>query len=148
MGQQSGQFAQGFMNQIGDSQRNSANINANRRDSLDRTMSTIGGISSAVGNVCCFIFLEACNGELPWTVRKYRDLYYTTEPTIAAGYMRMAKWLVPCMARWSFAKSLVNELMVKPMVQYGLYLEGISTNGIQYKGINNFWLKVWKLMGK
>lgn len=146
-GQQTMGMGQGLLQQAGENQRMSQNINANRRDSLDRMNEVWGSVNGTV-SACCFIFLEALNGELPYTVRKYRDLYYHAEPQIATGYKRMAAWLVPAMERSSFVKSLVNELMVSPMVNYGQYLEGHTTNGSQYKTLNNFWLRVWKYLGR
>ena len=140
-GNQAAGYGQNLLNQAGDNNRTAMGINANRRDGLDRFNETIG-------SVCCFIFMEGLNGQLPWTVRKYRDMYYHAEPEIALGYRRMAKWLVPLMERFDFVKSLVNETMIMPMVQYGFYLEGLSDNGSQYKGRNNFWLKAWKFLGK
>lgn len=144
-GQQAAGFANSLLGQIGENQRTSQQLNAQRRDSLDRVTGVIGSLPSVK---CCFIFMEGLNGQLPWTVRKYRDLYYYAEPAIATGYKRMAKWLVPVMEKSAMIKSLVNELMIMPMVQYGYYLEGLTDNGSQYKDINNFWLKVWKYLGK
>jgi len=152
IGQSTVGMSNSLLDQAGQNQRLSQTINSQRRDSLDRFNTTFGsvmnGIGSVAGGACCFIFLESCDGQLPYTVRKYRDLYYNTEPDIADGYKKMAGWLVPMMVKFGFVKSLVQELMTKPMVQYGLYLEGLSTNGSQYKTANNFWLKAWKLIGK
>lgn len=153
MGNQTMGLAGGFMNNATQLQNTSQQLNAQRRDSFDRAMQGVGALGSigagaAAGAACCFIFLEACNGELPYTVRKYRDLYYHAEPSIAIGYKRMASWLVPLMARFDFVKSLVNEIMVKPIISYGNYLEGHTTNGSQYKTHTNVWLKIWKFLGR
>jgi hypothetical protein len=105
---------------------------------------------SAGGNLmskCCFIFLEALNGVLPEHVRELRDYYYYMEPSIADGYKSMAGWLVPLMRRSVTIKSIVNNIMVKPIIQYGRFIktaEGYDkTNHI----IKDIWFMVWKGIG-
>jgi len=105
--------------------------------------------SSASGGLCCFIFLEATNGALPWWVRECRDEYYVSQPKVAVGYKRMAKVLVPLMCFSSVVKSIVNATMVTPITKYGGYLkkvEGYEKYGkkVTYK---NFWFKVWSIIG-
>jgi hypothetical protein len=111
----------------------------------------VGGIAGAAagnpGNACCFIFLEALNGELPDYVRELRDYYYEKEPLIAKGYKRLATKLVPLMKRSKLIKKLVNLIMVRPIVNYGAYVKGLP-NGNRYNIIFKlFWFKFWKLIG-
>lgn len=103
-------------------------------------MSGIGSMLGGLGD-CCFIFMEFNNGTLPTSVRKYRDKYYHWHPTIALGYKRMAKWLVPLMRKCSIVKSIVNQTMIIPCTRY-------SMKQRQYKSIAHFWLNVWAMIGK
>jgi hypothetical protein len=105
-------------------------------------------ISGQVGSVCCFIFLEALNGELPWWVRELRDRYYEEFPRIAAGYRRMARWLVPLMRRSTWIHDLVNRWMVTPIVQYGGYLMCVDGYDIHKnkRKYRDFWFTVWRIL--
>ena len=112
---------------------------------------SVGSSGSAQGGVsCCFIFLEALNGTLPWWVRKCRDEYYTSEPMVATGYKRMAKWLVPMMKWIPGIKFMVNRWMVQPLILYGGWLKMVEgcedcESFVSYK---NFWFAVWRKLGK
>lgn len=104
--------------------------------------------ADAMGKICCFIFLEATNGQLPWYVRAARDYFYQREPVIAVGYKRMAKWLVPLMKEYRVVKFLVNWLMVKPIIKYGAYLYYCNRDGFIFRPFKSFWFFVWKQLGK
>lgn len=98
-------------------------------------------------NLCCFIFLEAFNGRLPWFVRYCRDLYIT--PQRRKGYNYMASFLVPAMQHSFIARYFVNALMVKPITLFGGWL--CRQPGFEYKTknmlITKFWFKTWDLIG-
>lgn len=100
--------------------------------------------SVAKGISCCFIFLEATNGKLPWYVRVERDKYYEQLPRVATGYKKMAKWLVPLMQKYSFVKSLVNFIMVKPITKYGGWKHYVNECGILCYPFKAFWFTVWR----
>lgn len=108
----------------------------------------IQGLLSSVN--CCFIFLEAFNGKLPWWVRECRDFYYHRYPEVAVGYKRMAKWLVPLMKRSKVISKLVNKFMVKPITQYGGYV--LCVRGYEHCGNRrkylDFWFNVWRKLAK
>jgi hypothetical protein len=106
--------------------------------------------TQAVGSICCFIFLESYNGVLPWFVRKCRDDYYYKDPDLSKGYKRMAKFLVPLMQRFTLVRDIVNDLMIKPITCYGGYICSVSgfEHGKHNHKIMNFWLRVWKFLGK
>ena len=108
--------------------------------------------SSAGANmsVCCFIFMEAYNGELPWFVRASRDLHAPECSDRREGYISMAKWLVPAMRVSKIARWLTNKLMIQPLSKYGGYewTEEGYDNGWVYKPVVNFWFTTWKLIGK
>jgi hypothetical protein len=148
------QFGQGILQGLQGIQTNAAGINGNRRSVTDYVNSayssaTLGG-SNGGGGTCCFIFMEAYNGVLPWWVRKCRDLYYSEEPQVAVGYKRMAKWLVPLMSKFEFIRSLVNETMIMPLTSYGgwmMKVEGYE-DGQKYSGYKKFWFTVWKMLGQ
>ncbi len=107
-------------------------------------------ISEAFGNYgsgCCFIFMEAYEGMMPWWVRKCRDRYYKRNPRIARGYVRMAKWLVPLMQRHPVVRSLVWRTMVSPITWHG-YSIVENDRRFQHKHIRKFWFTVWNFLGK
>lgn len=72
---------------------------------------------------CCFIFLEALNGELPPYVEQARTDFQT--PTRRRGYKWMSYWLVPAMQRSKLARLLVNAVIVKPCLVWGAYHYGL-----------------------
>lgn len=97
-----------------------------------------------VGLTCCFIFLEALNGRLPWFVRLGRDQFNT--PCRQAGYRWMSSWLVPWMRRHSLVRWLVNVLMVRPFLYQGFYFYVLKKNSIFYP-VCWFWFHLWSLVG-
>lgn len=108
---------------------------------------TAGG-GSILGDKCCFIFLECLNGTLPPHVRRYRDFYYNKYPTIAKGYKKMAKWLVPLMKRFGFIKSFINKVMVQPIIDYGFFLDQELPYSLSNHLIKLWWFGIWRLYGK
>jgi hypothetical protein len=117
--------------------------------SISKGANTSASSSENGGINCCFIFLEATNGVMPWWVRQCRDEYYVTQPSVATGYKRMAKWLVPLMKRFSIVKTAVNAFMVTPITNYGGWLKGVEgyENGQKFEVYKKFWFFVWKLTG-
>ena len=118
-----------------------------------------GGMASA--GMCCFIFMEAYNGKLPWWVRECRDEFAPESSERRAGYIRMAGWLVPKMnyqlpitnyqlKRAKVMRFLVNQLMIKPMTKWGGWYKNVQ--GYEkcwiYKPVVWFWFWVWKRMGR
>lgn len=99
---------------------------------------------------CCFIFLEALNGDLPWYIRRGRDIIGTERER--KGYVSMASWLVPLMRRYRSVRTAVNLLMVKPFLIHGAFFfnaEGARPIiGRLLTPICVSWLKVWDLLGK
>ena len=124
---------------------NAANINANRRDTLDR----ITQFQSSLPNVsCCWIFLAAHGGELPWYVRKARDVYGTD--ATRRGYKRMSTWLVPIMERSAVVRAIVRTIMTDPLSMYAGYLlsEPTCANGWVFAPLKRFWFAVWNRLGE
>ena len=108
-------------------------------------MQDISGGVGIANSMCCFIFMEAYAGRIPWYVRASRDLHYT--PQIRAGYVAMAKWLVPLMARFTFVRELVNELMIRPLTEDAAWV--YSLKGARPRmGYKTFWLNLWKFIGR
>lgn len=148
--QQTGQSTQAqgtnLLNQIGQFQNTKLNIDSQRRDVMDRVGQGVGMVSSLYN--CCWIFMEAYNGELPPWVRKFRDATYT--PTRRGGYRTCAKVLVPLMRKSKLVRSLVNDLIIGPITAYSGYLYRIPgyEEGFKYKGYTNFWFKTWDILGK
>lgn len=151
-GQDTFGMGQQFLGNIANQNQAKISADASRRDSSAQAKDIASTVSSGVGTLgaigCCFIFLEATNGQLPRSTRYFRNLYYNLEPDVARGYKRMARWLVPLMQRSEFIKDLVNQLMVSPMIAYGEYLSGNLPYGKVAEGRKTFWFGVWKLLGK
>lgn len=107
------------------------------------------GTAWNVGLDCCFIFMEALNGQLPWYVRRGRDVLRTDRQ--ARGYRRMGRWLIPKMQRHRWLAKLVNGTLVKPFLCYGAWFFNAEGNrpilGRACEPICNFWFKVWNMLG-
>lgn len=120
-------------------------INANRRDSLDRFSQVMGSMPSVS---CCWIFLAAHGGELPWYVRKARDVYGTDQ--IRRGYKRMSIWLVPILKRSAIARWIVRTIMTEPLTMFAgwqLRAEGCH-NGKVFMPLRDFYFALWNKLGK
>ena len=104
-------------------------------------LGTSAGGQSSLG--CCFIFMEAYKGNMPLSVRKFRDRYYRLHPTIANGYKRMARWLVPLMQKYSTIRNIVWHCMIKPATKHTEH----PKHNIN-KTMSHFWLKVWYVYGR
>jgi hypothetical protein len=103
-----------------------------------------------LGRSCCFIFLEAYNGKMPWWVRKCRDQFAPESSDRRNGYIKMSKWLVPWMKRSKTVRKLVNFVMIQPLTKWGGFhknVRGYQSYGY-LKPVVNFWFKLWELYGK
>jgi len=94
---------------------------------------------------CCFIFLQALNGVLPWYIDRARWDYLT--PNRYRGYKWMSSWLVPAMKRHAWVQWLVNAVIVKPFLKYGAWLYHASERGRAWTLYCKFWLGVWSTLG-
>lgn len=139
-GQDTKELGTNMFNQIGQNTRSAMDINANRRDTLDRL--------GQINNLCCWIFLESYYGNMPWWVRRCRDAFYT--PERRQGYKLMAKYLVPLMRKYAFIRMLVNDIIVGPLTIYGGYLYRVEgyEDGRRYEGYTKFWFKTWEILGR
>jgi len=136
----------GLMGQISDTQRNSMNINANRRnvaDMINQGVSAVGQVAS-----CCFIFMEAYNGRIPWWVRASRDLHYTED--IRRGYVIMSRLFVPLMRKSKLARAFINHILIEPLTAHAGWLYSVKgySHGKQYDWLNNVWIRAWTLLGR
>jgi hypothetical protein len=105
-----------------------------------------GAGTNMTPNVCCFIFLEALNGELPDYVREGRDKFQT--PARRRGYRWMAAWLVPLMQQFKLWRWVVNWTMVKPFLVVGKgYKTKKGIGGYVLLPIALFWFGLWSLIG-
>lgn len=107
--------------------------------------------SSSMGagiNLCCFIFLEAYNGELPESVRRYRDMAAPENSARRNGYISMSRWLVPMMRSGGTIRTLTNHLLVKPLTKYGEWYYGKNKTGWVFWPVKQAWFKIWELIGK
>jgi hypothetical protein len=109
----------------------------------------MGGIMSMLGG-CCFIFMEAYCGEMPWWVRECRDEFAPESTARRHGYIRMARWLVPQMRENIFTRLLVWFLMIKPLTIWGGWYKKVSgyERGWLCLPFVSFWFRVWEWMGK
>lgn len=104
---------------------------------------TSTGVGGSV-NLCCFIFLESYNGELPKSVRQYRDRYAGEFTDVRNGYVKMSKWLVPAMRQFKWVRRMVNGLMVKPLTSYAEWFYGNNKFGWVFEPIRLTWFLIWK----
>lgn len=139
-------FGSSFLgNQVGvANNQNNLLSEYNWRNSRGYALSDAGKNASSV---CCFIFLEATNGKLPWYVRRERDYYYHKDSRLPAGYKRMAAWLVPLMRRSHLVKWLVNTLMVKPLTAVGGYHHCVNNYGKYLRPVKHIWFYIWRNYG-
>lgn len=101
--------------------------------------------SAAITSGCCFIFMEAYNGALPWWVRECRDEFAPENTSRRTGYINMSKWLVPLMQRNKAARMLVNVLMIKPLTLWGGWYKKVNRTGFIFKPFVKMWFKIWEL---
>jgi hypothetical protein len=124
-------------------------VNEQRDDSHGHGHSSSWNFGGEVG--CCFIFLEALNGTLPWFVRESRDFYCT--PTRRDGYNRMARVLVPLMRSSRLVRGAVNFLMIKPCLKFGAWDyqakedKNYSKVGWVFRPVVEAWFKIWDFVG-
>lgn len=143
------QLGTNLFNQIGENQRTAMGINAQRRDPLDRFIQIQDSTSSALGNICCWTFMEAYEGtQIPWFVRAVRDSVAT--PNIREGYRRFSKLVVPLMKRSAWIRSLIVNWCVSPLTAHAGYVSAIPgyEYGRMYHRRRGFWLNVWNILGK
>ena len=136
-------MGQGMWQGIGQSQSDAMNVNAKRRDTLDRIIAM-----NESNPDCCWIFLAASGDGLPWWVRHCRNVLGTAETR--RGYTRMSKWLVPAMKRSRVVRWLVRLTMTEPITMYGGYLCGVEEccDGWVFQPVKRFWFSVWNKLGK
>jgi len=101
-------------------------------------------------NLCCFIFMEAYNGELPKHVRECRDEFAPENSARRIGYIRMSRWLVPAMRTSGGVRTLVNHLLIQPLTRWGAYYKGALVGCPKWYDTlaKWFWFKTWELTGK
>lgn len=133
-------MGQGMWSGIGQLQSDSMNVNAKRRDTLDRVIAM-----NESNPDCCWIFLAAHGGELPWYVRHCRNVLGTSETR--RGYTRMSRWLVPILKRSRVARWIVRLVMTEPITMYGGYLCGVNHDGWVFRLVKRFWFGVWNKLG-
>ncbi len=102
-----------------------------------------------VGSPCCFIFLEAYHGTLPWWVRACRDQHAPESASRRRGYIRVSKWLVPAMRVSKLARTLVWWLLVKPLTLAGGWKKNVPgyENYFYLAPVAYAWFAVWSLLG-
>ena len=106
-------------------------------------LQTAGGLGATA---CCFIFMEAYNGDMPYWVRECRDEFAPENTARREGYIKMAKWLVPLMQKSKVVRSIVNNLMIKPLTKWGGYYKKVKgyEYSFIYKPFVRMWFKIWE----
>lgn len=98
---------------------------------------------------CCFTFIEALDGELPWYVRRGRDVLGTKE--MRDGYVWMSKWLVPLMQKSKLAKVFVKAVLVGPFLATGKWWFGAGGSpfwGRLAAPICSMYCNLWSFIGR
>lgn len=109
-------------------------------------MSMTGQLGSAGAAACCFNFLEA-EGEIYWTVRRYRDQHYRKDGRVSMGYIRSARILVPLMQRYSWFKSIVRFVMTRPLRAYASWRYHENAYGFIFWPLAKSWVNLWRILG-
>ena len=128
-----------LMNTIGTNMANAQNINAGRRDALDRSAQVLGSLPS-----CCWLFRERYGREIPLAVRLSRDAHYT--PARRAGYRIMSKAVVPWM-RFKAVRALLDVVLFGPLTAHARWLCGENRYGWLFTPVAYFWLGAWSILG-
>lgn len=121
---------------------------------VDENLTGVGNQSGSsegwnAGLNCCFIFLEALNGNLPWYCRRGRDIFQT--PQRRAGYVQISKWLVPMMAKYPLVKRFVNFALVKPFLKLGAWYFADESAKPRWKFYGLYcvgWMSLWQFLGR
>jgi len=125
-------------------------IESQRRDALDRAVQINDSVANTIGaaNPCCFIFLEAYLGRMPWWVRACRDRFIT--PERRRGYIWMSKWLVPLMTRFQSVREIVSATMIQPLTAYGGWYYSVSgyEDGAKHLRTTQRWFRIWDFIGR
>lgn len=128
-----------LMNTIGTNMANAQNINANRRDALDRATGVVGSLPS-----CCWLFRAKYGREIPMAVRLSRDAHYT--PARRAGYRIMSKAVVPWM-KFRAVRVLLDLALFAPLTKHAQWLCGENRYGWLFTPFAMFWLTAWSVLG-
>jgi hypothetical protein len=106
--------------------------------------------SVSAGGACCWIFLEAYHGKMPWWVRECRNELAGESSDRRKGYRLMAELLVPSMRRSAFVREAVWQNIVLPITKFGGAYKGVK--GFEEYGslqqVTEYWFKVWEQLGK
>jgi hypothetical protein len=123
-------------------------LNAQRRDSLDRVNQTMGTVGNMVGSVCCWTFAEAYYGwsNIPDEVRVSRDLHYTLQRR--EGYRMMSRWLVPLMRSSFTIRFLVMLFLVRPMTCHAKWYVNRKGLGWIFTPLQQLYLAIWEYYGE
>lgn len=107
------------------------------------------GSAAVTAGMCCFIFMEAYNGSMPWFVRDCRDEFAPESSARRRGYIKMASWLVPLMQRYKTVRKTVNGLMINPLTRWGGYYKKVKgyRTGFIYKPFVRAWFWIWEKTG-
>jgi len=111
---------------------------------LGSTSMNTNSTSTYLGDICCFIFLEAYHGKIPWHVRHYRDKMYNVNHDIATGYRRTARFIVPLMQKYDLIRKAVWVTMIKPITDNCTSSNKNKLNRL----ITHSWLRLWATLGK
>jgi len=101
--------------------------------------------STQTNDPCCFIFIQG-EGDLTMAVRHYRDKNYGHDSSVANGYRRMAKWIVPLMKKNFFIQNLIKYSMTTPLSKYAEWSIGQNKYGWIFWPFK-FWTIIWRMLG-
>lgn len=107
--------------------------------------------SFGAGINCCFIFLAGLDNQLPWYVRRARDIFSADVPSRRTGYTRMSKWLVPLMLRHTKIKGVVKLFLITPLMKYGAWMFGEEDAKPRWRWLKPYvfgWFKLWEVLGR
>jgi hypothetical protein len=101
----------------------------------------MGGITSGVTKICCFIFLEG-HGEIKENVRRARDELFPEGGRVSYGYRIMANWIVPLMRENEAFKAIIQDMILDPIAEFSRrYYTGEDI--YPYKEVGFYWAHFW-----
>jgi hypothetical protein len=145
VGSDTNQLGSNLLNNTTNIRQQENQINAQRRDALDRVNQTMSSMPSIQ---CCWTFAEAYYGwdNIPDQVRISRDLHYSLQRR--EGYRRMSRWLVPRMQSSETVRFLTMLLLVWPMTSFATWEVFRKGSGWIFKPLQQLYLAIWEYYGE
>jgi hypothetical protein len=144
VGQDSNAMGMNLLNNTAQIRMQENQINANRRDSLDRVSQVMSSLPSVS---CCWIFYQYYkNVDIPIESRISRDLHMSDADR--AGYQYMASWLIPYIKTSKFVYWLIYLTMIMPLNAHANWYVNRKGFGWLFEPVKLIWFTLWQYYGE